>query len=425
MDRDLPPVGEDCLNLNVWTPAPGATRLPVMVFAHGGGQVSGAASLPLYDGSRLAAEGVVVVANNRRLGAEGFLYLGDCVDDERGLGNFGIQDQIAALAWVQENIAAFGGDPANVTLFGESGGGATVGAVMASPAADGLYRRAIAMSGGHAAHSRPGAAAVARQLFDALGIDQGDVERLADRPWQDLVATYPGLDAIERDAPQVFLPVINEHMPVHPADATFAGHADEVDLLIGSCRDEASLFSLLSGGAVPAAFERRAARMAELAGVDMQALAAAYGRAHPDWDTERVRSAIAGDLWFRVPSLRIADGHAIHAAGSTFMYLFTWESPNAGAAHALDLMLFGNGLPFAPVVGDAPHAEAAANLRAAWVLFARSGRPAAEPAWPVYAPGAPWTMQIDSGLSLSADPYAEQRRVLEPLLTANWTETGI
>src|SRR5436305_6271776 len=136
--------GEDCLNLNIWSPDLGQARLPAMVWIHGGAFLNGSGSWPTYDGTRFARDGVVCVTINYRLGADGFLCLGD------GIANLGMLDQIAALTWVQENIAAFGGDPNNVTIFGESSGGMSVATLMAMPRAAGLFRRAIAQSG--AAH---------------------------------------------------------------------------------------------------------------------------------------------------------------------------------------------------------------------------------------------------------------------------------
>ncbi len=134
------PLGEDCLNLNIWTPDPGAAGLPVMVFSPGGSfHFSSGGS---YDGSRFARDGVVCVVINWRVGADGFLFLDD------GLANLGLLDQIAVLEWVRENIAAFGGDPGNVTVFGESAGALSIGTLLAMPRAEGLFRRAILPSGG-------------------------------------------------------------------------------------------------------------------------------------------------------------------------------------------------------------------------------------------------------------------------------------
>ena len=133
------PLGEDCLNLNIWTPDPGSAGLPVMVWIPGGMFEAGSGAS--YDGSRFARDGIVCVTINYRVGAEGFLYLRD------GDANLGLLDQIAALEWVRENIAAFGGDPGNVTIFGQSAGAMSVGTLLSMPRAKGLFRRAIAQSG--------------------------------------------------------------------------------------------------------------------------------------------------------------------------------------------------------------------------------------------------------------------------------------
>jgi para-nitrobenzyl esterase len=151
--------GEDCLNLNIWSPDLGSARLPVMVWLHGGMfEVGSGAS---YDGSRFARDGIVCLTINYRVGAEGFLYLGD------GNANLGLLDQVAALEWVQENIAAFGGDPANVTIFGQSAGAMSAGTLLSMPGADGLFRRAIAQSGAaHLVMSATTARRVGRHLAD-------------------------------------------------------------------------------------------------------------------------------------------------------------------------------------------------------------------------------------------------------------------
>ena len=151
------PAGADCLNLNVWTPDPGAAGLPVLVWIHGGAFVIGSGSDSLYDGATFARDGVVTVTVNYRLGAAGFHHTG-----RDGSGAFGILDQIAALEWVQENIASFGGDPGRVTIAGESAGGMSVATLLAAPGAQGLFRRAIPQSGA-AHHGLPAATAHAHR----------------------------------------------------------------------------------------------------------------------------------------------------------------------------------------------------------------------------------------------------------------------
>src|ERR1051325_1352100 len=157
--------GEDCLNLNVWTPDPGAAGLPVLVWIHGGSFMNGSGSVGAYDGTAFARDGVVCVTINYRLAAEGFLFLGD------GIANLGLLDQLAALRWVQENIAAFGGDPGRVTVAGESAGAMSVTTLLSMPLAAGLFGQAIAQSGA-AAHTLTAdeGRMVAGYLAEALGV---------------------------------------------------------------------------------------------------------------------------------------------------------------------------------------------------------------------------------------------------------------
>ncbi len=157
--------GADCLNLNVWTPGPGAAGLPVLVWIHGGSFMNGSSSVGAYDGAAFARDGVVCVSINYRLAAEGFLFLGD------GIANLGLLDQLAALQWVQRNIAAFGGDPARVTVAGESAGAMSVTTLLSMPLAEGLFTQAITQSGAAAHTLTPDEGAmVAGYLADALGV---------------------------------------------------------------------------------------------------------------------------------------------------------------------------------------------------------------------------------------------------------------
>ena len=182
---------------------------------------------------------------NRRLGAEGFLYLEELVGDGIGPGNLGIQDLGFVLQWVQKNISNFGGDPNNVTLFGESGGGAAVHALLATGGSEGLFHRIISQSGGHAAQRPDTATAIAERVLNHVGIRAGDIDKLQSLPWQTLVEAYDLIDEQALGRPQIYLPVINQHMPIHPVDASFEGIGHSIDYLIGHCRDEARLFSAI------------------------------------------------------------------------------------------------------------------------------------------------------------------------------------
>ena len=183
-----------------------------MVWAHGGGQISGSGANELYDGGHFAREGVVLGTCNRRLGAEGFLYLEELFGDGIGPGNLGMQDLICVLQWVADNIQAFGGDPNNVTLFGESGGAAATQATITTPGCVGLVHKAILQSGGHAVQRPSTATAIARHVTERLNIRAGDLDALRQVPWQQFIALYPDLETrTDWAQPQIYLPVINKH----------------------------------------------------------------------------------------------------------------------------------------------------------------------------------------------------------------------
>jgi para-nitrobenzyl esterase len=423
----MPDEGEDCLNLNVWTPDPSARGLPVMVWAHGGGQTTGTGAIKLYDGTNFAKSGVVLVTNNRRLGAEGYLYLPEFFGDGVGPGNLGILDQIEVLRWVQENIEQFGGDPNNVTLFGESGGGAATQAVIATPESKGLVHRVIPQSGGHAAQRGESASAITEHVMKKLRIARGDIDALRQVPWKVFVELYDELEQLGLGRPQVYLPVISEDMPYHPVDAMDAGLGAEIDYLIGTCRDEINLFNvLIPGGLEGSVFDRRARLVVEKSRADWDQLVSVYRNTRPDLDAEGAVNAIMGDMWFRVPSIRIADRHAEQGKGRTWMYLFTWESQTLGAAHAMDLMVFGNGVPFGPLAGFASYDQTAAFMHKAWVNFARDGDPGWESfRWPAYDLKHRNTVALNETPAILQDPYEQQRGLLAHALSENWQALGL
>src|SRR5437870_2860696 len=246
--------GEDCLNLNIWTPDVGGTGLPVMVWIHGGAFSNGSGAIPSYDGSRFARDGVVCVTINYRLGADGFLYLDD------GVSNLGLLDQIAALTWVQENIAAFGGDPNNVTIFGESSGGMSVATLMAMPRATGLFRRAIAQSGaGHHVISPATAQRIGQYLAEKLGVEPAR-EAIGTVPIKRLVQAQQELrmEISANPSPvrwgevaanlMPFEPVVDgDLLLARPIDSIAAGASANIDVLVGNNADEFR-FSLVPTG---------------------------------------------------------------------------------------------------------------------------------------------------------------------------------
>lgn len=411
---------EDCLFLNVQTPALDDGGRPVMVWIHGGAFLSGTGAIPWYDGTGMIRRGdVVVVSINYRLGALGWLELGHLEPTLRGSGNVGLLDQIAALEWVQRNIASFGGDPANVTVFGESAGARSVVALLGAPRARGLFKRAIPQSSpGHGVTTLDAAEHTTAALFESLGVTSVD-EYLA-RPAADVVA---GQDAIMNtllDRPLRAgggLPigplVDGVVLPQDPVEAVRAGGAADVALLTGTNRDEWNLFSLLDPREVDLALVEQ-----RLEGVvsDPAAVAKAYAAAgrHP----REAWNAIMTDHLFRLPTLELAEAHARHRPDHTFVYLFEWASPvfggRLGSAHALEIPFVFDSLHKPGVemmLGtDAPVALAEAMQRA-WLAFARSDAPVHDglPHWPPYDPARRHTMVFGDEVRVVADPQSAER----------------
>jgi para-nitrobenzyl esterase len=424
--------GEDCLYLNVWTPAADGARRPVLFFIHGGAFVIGSGSQPIYDGAALARRGdAVVVTINYRLGPLGFLFLPDlCPGLEGAVGNAGLRDQVAALCWVRENIERFGGDPGCITIFGESAGGMSVGTLLGAPAARGLFRRAIPQSGAcQNVHTRETATRAAAAFLDVLGLSPAEAERgLREVPAHKLLeseqqtvlklGTSLGLLA--------FQPAVDEDwLPEPPLEALRAGHAAGVDVLVGTTRDEWRLFAFLDPGIArldeAGLEERLRAQVREAA----PRVLAAYREARPDASAAELFFAIETDRIFRIPAVRLAEAQVPHHE-RVFFYRFDWESPalgGIGACHAVDLpFVFGGherpGADF--FIGTGPGiAPLAATTMDAWLGFARDGEPAAEamPPWRPYALDTRATMILGpEPAALVHDPDGAERRAWDGLL---------
>jgi para-nitrobenzyl esterase len=416
-EPDIP--GEDCLTLNVWTPDLGPGGHPVLVWIPGGMFEHGTGAG--YDGGRFARDGVVCVTINYRVGAEGFLYLGD------GTANLGLLDQVAALQWVRENIAAFGGAPGNVTVFGQSAGAMSIGTLMAMPAAEGLFRRAIAQSGGvHQVISAATARRVGQRLAEQLGVEatrEAIAAVPADRLLQaqvelkaDLMA-HPDPERWGREVAVSMLPwqpvVDGEVIPACPIERIRAGAGAGIDLLIGSNRDEWNFF-LVPGGAIDHIPPEAPAGMAAAYGLPVDAALAAYRAELPGARPGELLAAIQGDWYFRIPALQLADAHAMGRA-ATYMYEFAWRSPQfggrLGACHGLDVAFvfdtLGDGTE--PLLGPDPPQQLADTMHTAWVAFATTGRCG----WPKYDLRRRATMRFDSPSEVVEDPRSAVRALWE------------
>jgi para-nitrobenzyl esterase len=389
---------EDCLSLNVWTPACDGRRRPVLVWIHGGAFVIGSGATGLYDGRRLArGADVVVVTLNYRLGALGFLDL-SARWRGRFAANCGVRDQIAALAWVREHAERFGGDPERVTVFGESAGGMSVATLLGTPAAQGLFARAIAQSGAADHVSSP---ARAQQVADTFLEELGarDADALLAAPVESILRaqtrTADRLGFLDGLLP--WQPTVDgDLLPLPPREQVAKGLARGVPLLVGTNQDEWKLFMLGDRKARrldQAAFERRLARV--LTGRD------AGGRALAELARESYRAGRPCDAWerfqsdrvFHVPAHRLAELQSAHGT-PTYAYLFQWSPPLLarwlGACHGIEIpFVFGTLREplLAPLFALSPGAgRLSARMQAAWAAFARSGDPSHDdlPAWPVY-----------------------------------------
>jgi len=409
--------GEDCLVLNVFAPtgesAP-AGPWPVMVWIHGGAFVFGSGSMPLYHGAPFTAGGIVVVTINYRLGVPGFLYLGDLAPG-RDEGNYGLLDQIAALRWVRDNIAAFGGDPGQVTVMGESAGAISIGVLLAMPAARGLFQRAILESGAAALSppSRADATQLARSVLAELAVD---VDELAAVPIDRLMAAQ---DHITRShGLGAFAPCVDGVTVPRSAIAAIAdGDAPAIPLLIGTNRDEWTLFEVLFGEVTVEAFQPV---LRDRLGPLVDRMLEVYRDDHPGRSLSRAWVDLIGDLVFRIPALRLAEDLARHGA-PVYVYRFDWKSPafggRLGATHALELPFVWNrlDLPIAPVMlGDRLFTlqPLATAIHRAWAQFIRTGDPnggGGLPAWPRYDADRRATLLIDRESRIADDPGGAAR----------------
>jgi para-nitrobenzyl esterase len=408
--------GEDFLNLNVWTPDPAGSGLPVLVWIHGGAFRNGSAAVPSYDGHAFARDGVVLVSINYRLGAPGFCLLPDAP------ANLGIRDQLAALAWVQENIAAFGGDPGNVTIFGESAGAMSVTTLVSVAAGGGLFAKAIAQSGaGHTVATEEDARLITAELAQRLGVEP-TAAAFADVDIDLLVRTQQSvsLDATKNPDParwgrsvvaagMAFLPVVDgDLITERPIDAVAAGVGHDVPLLVGTTTEEYRFFVVPTGIAGAVTPELLRGMMAG-SGWD-PAIADVYTANRPDASAGDVLAAVITDQYFRVPAVRLAEARA-DAPTPTYVYEFAWGTPvqDLRACHAVEIGFVFDTLAEPTsgwLTGDTAPQSLADEVHARWVAFARDG----DPGWAPYDTERRAVMTFTGeGPSLVEDPRAEER----------------
>ncbi|WCN03934.1 carboxylesterase/lipase family protein [Streptomyces sp. M92] len=367
--------GDDCLNLNVWTPDPApAARLPVLVWLHGGALTRGSSAVPVYDGRTFARDGVVCVSINYRLGVEGYGLFPDAP------ANAGLRDQLAALEWVRDSITAFGGDPGRVTVAGQSAGAISTGALLAAPRARGLFRRAVLQSGAPEAADRDKVRRMVRRMAARLRVP-ATAEAFAAADRADLLRAQADVGRFSSPVlggPAFGIVVDGDVLPCDPLEALVEGDAAlGVDLMMGWTRDEYRLW-LVPGGLLE--------RVDRLGAV---ALAGARARCHcgnevvrgyralrPGAGAAETVGQLVTDHLLRLPMHRVADARP----GSSYVYEFAWPSnlPGLGACHALELgFVFDSGHhpDSRRLAGEGAPRELADAMHGAWVRFVETGDP--------------------------------------------------
>ena len=417
----LPAESEDCLVLNVWTPAVRDNRKrPVMFWCHGGGFATGSGSSPVTEGLNLARRGdVVVVTINHRLNVLGFTSLEEAGGPEfASSGDVGMLDIVAALRWVRDNIAEFGGDPNTVMIFGQSGGGRKVSTLLAMPSAKGLFHRAIIESGATLRLVEPDQGTrVARELMTTLGIPKERVRDLQSVPIDRMMSAY--FEVVRRmnvdQMTQGFSPLADGtevHHPFHPTASTVSA---DVPVMLGSTRTE------LTSSAQEADFSLTDAamrgRVRQLIGNAADSAIQVYQKANPGATASDIYFLIASDYRYSGPVMKIAERRAALGKGPVYLYYFRWETPVDGgrlkSPHTIEIpFAFDNVQAAKRLTGGGPEAMALADkVSDTWIAFAKTGNPNQPkmPRWPAFNAKERPTMVFNTESRVVNDPIREQR----------------
>jgi para-nitrobenzyl esterase len=421
----LPGESEDCLVLNIWTPAVGDGRKrPVMFWCHGGGFATGSGSSPVTEGANLARRGdVVVVTINHRLNVLGFTALVEAGGSEfAASGDVGMLDIVCALEWVRDNIAQFGGDPSTVTIFGQSGGGRKVATLLTMPSAKGLFHRAIIESGATLKLVEPEQGArVAHELMSTLGLSKTQTRELQALPLDKIMAAY--FTVVRRmnvdQMTQGFSPLVDGRtVPRHPFHPTASAVSADVPLMLGSTRTELTSSAQESDFSLSDAAVRD--RIRGLLAAESDQVIQVYQKANPGATPSDIYFLIASDYRYSGPVMQIAERRAALGKGPVYLYYFRWETPVDGgrlkSPHTIEIpFAFDNVKAATRLTGGGSEAMALADkVSDTWIAFARTGNPNTSklPRWPAFnASGRP-TMVFNNESTVENDPIREQRLVM-------------
>jgi para-nitrobenzyl esterase len=425
--------GEDCLRANLWTPEiNGSRKRPVMVYMHGGGFSAGSGhDLLSYDGESLARNhDVVVVTHNHRLNVYGYLNLGHVAGEEyASAANVGMLDIVAVLEWVRDNIANFGGDPGNVTIFGQSGGGGKVLALMAMPAAKGLFHRAIVQSGPFLKSLSPDySGRLAELVIEELGLTKSQVNELQRVPVDRLSgAGAEAMKKMRRHKSSLFEvydqdnwgPTVDGRiLPRHPFDPGAPEISADVPLLTGTNLHE-GISGLDHADADAMRIEEVHRLVGEAFGDRAKAIIDAYRRDYPEATPFDLYATISAAS-FRYPAVEQAIRKAALAAAPAYCYVYCWRTPvldgRPGPFHAAEIAFtFDNAEICDHYSGGTPEAFLLSKqISTAWVHFARTGNPNHDglPHWPAYNSVRRATMYFDTPCAVRNDPEGEGLRLI-------------
>jgi len=438
-----PEPAEECLVLNIWTPANDGKKRPVMVYSHGGGFTTGSGGSTAQDGANLARMyDVVVVATNHRLGLLGYLYLDEIADEEfKGSGNRGVQDIAMALKWINENIELFGGDPENVMIFGESGGGMKTSCLYAMPEASPYFHKASIESGpGVEIIPAESAAETTRSLLKYLDISPKNWRKLLEVPVEKLLEAQGKLPGKPNPDSLGFHGIGNSGvgsfgavkdgvlMPYHPFDPSAPEISKNKPLMVGWNEDEFIFFAMVGNDkeAFNLSEEMLKTRLNNEFGNNAELIFKTYKNANPKMSPTAIYMAIRSILFMGLGSIRIAERKSVQNGAPAYLYNFGYKSDSKvpgtdyefGAMHALDIPFkfynVDSGWP-----GTRPERFVAAkNMTELWTSFARTGKPTAkaQPEWPAYNLKSRQILRIDVQCEVINNRFGTEREMWETIL---------
>ncbi|MGE7602110.1 carboxylesterase/lipase family protein [Peribacillus sp. NPDC097675] len=409
---------EDCLFLNIWSPNADNQKRPVMVWIPGGAYITGAGSIDMYNGHILAGNGdIVVVSINYRLGALGYLDFTEWTEGDGAFeSNLGLRDQVAALKWVKENIEAFGGDPDNVTVFGESAGGNAVTTLLTVPSARGLFKQAIVESSAPTSvYGKDFARQFSQKFLDILGIGENEIDALKTLPVHEIVAaSYTLLQQNSQDIPGSlsFGPVVDgDFLPDYPLEMIRSGATTGIPLLIGTNKDEATLFDQVDPPLIPTTRELIHKMFENTDPEAEERITSAY----LSYPKKEATLGMGRDAIFHMPSVWYAEAYS--RQDKTWMYRFDYQTPalkasKLGATHGMDILYVFQtfdsalGKRMTAFGGKRAALKVSQRIQGHWINFAKYGNPNPPEGeiWPKYDEINHYTMIFNKRDYIEKDP---------------------